>query len=496
MSMMTLKNVSIEERKTGRKLIDKFDLTINPGDKIAIIGEEGNGKSTLLKVMNTELPIPNYIEMSGDIISSQTVVGYLSQHQQVDDGMRVIDLFPEVDWNDDLLKAMNDFKVDNLFSEQTINTLSGGEKTRYFILSVLAKSPDILLLDEPTNDIDIHAIEWLEKFIKETTLPVVYVSHDEVFIERTANCIVHLELAGRKDVPIYTIDYQGYSDYRQRRDERIQKNEHDIKSQKRAHAEKEAKLQQVWQKAEHQHQHVNRADPRLQKKIANLKNQRKRLDNEESNIGEIIAYEKESYFSFAYLDTIQTGKKLIDVSIPILENDKGVLSNDVQLSIYTGDKIVITGGNGVGKSTLLKEIYEQMKSRNVGYMPQDYTEVLPSSISPVDFLNKTGEASEKTMIYTSLGNMNFTRDEMITPLGLLSGGQQAKVLLLRMIVDEREILILDEPTRNLSPITNPQLYKELAEFKGTIISVSHDRKYIEELGMQNYELSEKGLRNV
>ncbi|QIL46801.1 ABC-F family ATP-binding cassette domain-containing protein [Vagococcus coleopterorum] len=491
--MMTLKKVSMTEKKTGRQLLNELDLAVNPGDKIAIIGEEGNGKSTLLKLMRGRDYVPDYVETSGEVKTKASVIGYLSQQHQVATETMVMDLFPEVDWNDDLLRAMKDFGIDNLYSEQLFHTLSGGEKTRYLILSVLAIGPEMLLLDEPTNDIDLATINWLEQFIKQTTMPVVYVSHDEAFIEATANCILHIELAGRKDQPLHTIDYQDYRTYRDRRLNRISKNEQDIQTQKRALQEKEAKLQQVWQKAEHQHQHVNRADPRLQKKVANLKNQKSRLEKDKANVGELLAYEKESYFSFAYLEDIHRGKLLPLISVAELRNEKGVLSRDIELQVLTGDKVVITGENGVGKSTLLKEISHQLAGKEVGYMPQRYDEVLELTKSAVEFLQITGDADERTEIYTALGNVNFTREEMLQSIGKLSGGQQAKILLLRMIREKKEILLLDEPTRNLSPITNPHLYQELKNFKGTIISVSHDRKFIKEIGTKIYQMTSAGL---
>ncbi|CAM3276496.1 ATP-binding cassette domain-containing protein [Vagococcus fessus] len=491
--MMMVRKLSIQERKTGRTLIKELDLTINKGDKLAIIGEEGNGKSTLLQVVRGTEFVPEYVEVSGEVSSQASVIGYLEQQVNEEDSVRIMDLFQEVDWNETLLKTMKEFGIDNLYSEQLFKSLSGGEKVRYQLLAMLAVEPDLILLDEPTNDIDIEAIEWLERFVKEITIPVVYVSHDEVFIQKTATIILHIELAGRKDIPLHTIDKEGYESYRKRRQERIEKEEHQIKSQTRDMAEREAALRQVWQKAEHQHQNVNRADPRLQKKVANLKNQRTRLEKEKSNIKGFTAYEKESYFSFDYAAYVLTGKKLATIDVPVLQNEGKMLAKEIVLPIETGQKIVITGNNGCGKSTLLKEIYNQIPKSKVGYMPQNYQEVLPMNQSAVEYLVQTGEAEEKTAIYTMLGNINFTHEEMLVPMSELSGGQQAKVLLLSMIHSEAEVLVLDEPTRNLSPITNPQLYQELSQFKGTVISVSHDRKYIESLGGICYLLTEKGL---
>ncbi|WEG73093.1 ATP-binding cassette domain-containing protein [Vagococcus intermedius] len=491
--MMTLRNIGLQERKTGRQLVRGLNLTINPGDKLAIIGEEGNGKSTLLRVMRGKEYLPDFVELTGDVITDTTKIGYLAQQAATDEQLTIADLFHDVDWNETFLKALKEFEIDTIFSEQKLQTLSGGEKIRYQLLALLASSPEMILLDEPTNDVDLQAINWLERFIKTTSIPVIYVSHDEHFIEQTATRLLHLELAGRKDQPIHTLDNQGYDSYRQRRASRIAKEQHETLAQRKVLHQKEEKLQRVWNKAEHQHQNVNRADPRLQKKVASLKNQRTRLEKEQAGVSDIKAYEKESFFSFAYLDKAIVGKKIATIDLPVLENKKGKLAGAIHLPVLLGDKIVITGNNGCGKTTLLKEIYQQLGDKKVGYMPQNYGEVLDLDQSASQFLTRQGDADEKTKIFTMLGNVNFTREEMQIPMEELSGGQQAKILLLSLILDEAECLILDEPTRNLSPITNPLLYQELTNFKGTIISVSHDRKYIKEIGTKIYQLNKTGL---
>ena len=161
--------------------------------------------------------------------------------------------------------------------------------------------------------------------------------------------------------------------------------------------------------------------------------------------------------------------------------------------------MTILGPNGVGKTTLLRKIAEELSQRDdikAEYMPQNYEEILDLDMTPVDFLDKSGDKEERTRIRTYLGSLKYTADEMEHPIRELSGGQKAKVLLLSMSLSGANVLILDEPTRNFSPLSGPVIRKMLREFPGAIISISHDRKYIDEVCDKIYELDYSGLRNL
>ena len=198
---------------------------------------------------------------------------------------------------------------------------------------------------------------------------------------------------------------------------------------------------------------------------------------------------------------ISTGKTVIEYELSKLMTPEGerILAKGIYLKIKGSEKICIIGANGAGKTTLLKKIAEELMNRNdikAEYMPQNYEDLLELSVPPVDYLDKTGDKEERTRIRTYLGSLKYTPDEMEHPIRELSGGQKAKVLLLRMSLSGANVLILDEPTRNFSPLSGPVIRKMLREFPGAVISISHDRKYIEEVCDKIYQLNPNGLQLI
>ena len=221
--------------------------------------------------------------------------------------------------------------------------------------------------------------------------------------------------------------------------------------------------------------------------------QEKKLINLE--ITEIPNYEESINFFFEDA-FIPSTKKILNLNIKELKVENKVLAKNIELNIIGNKHICIIGKNGVGKSTLIKIIYENLKNRTdikVGYMPQTYDDVLNNYKNVLDFLCTGKDKEEITKVRMYLGNMNFTRDEMMGEIKNLSGGSKAKLFLIKLVLDKCNVLILDEPTRNVSPLSNPVIRKVLKEFNGTIISISHDRKYIDEVANEIYELTKDGL---
>ena len=217
-----------------------------------------------------------------------------------------------------------------------------------------------------------------------------------------------------------------------------------------------------------------------------------------NKITEIPDYEESINFFFEDA-FIPSTKKILNLNIKELKVENKVLAKNIELNIIGNKHICIIGKNGVGKSTLIKIIYENLKNRTdikVGYMPQTYDDVLNNYKNVLDFLCTEKDKEEITKVRMYLGNMNFTRDEMMGEIKNLSGGSKAKLFLIKFVLDKCNVLILDEPTRNTSPLSNPVIRKVLKEFNGTIISISHDRKYIDEVANDIYKLTEDGLIKI
>lgn len=196
---------------------------------------------------------------------------------------------------------------------------------------------------------------------------------------------------------------------------------------------------------------------------------------------------------------IPNKKEILNINIPKLVINEKILSSNISLEIYGAKKIVIIRTNGIGKTTLLKTIYEKLKIREditVGYMPQSYEDVFKDYVYPLDYLCPNADKLTISKIRSYLGNLNITSDEMINKIEILSGGTKAKIFLLKLIINKCNVLILDKPTRNLSPLSNPVIRNILKDFGGIIISISHDRKYIDEVCDEIYEMTTIGLKKL
>ena len=251
--MLEINNLTISIN--DRYLIKNLNLVLNSGDKLAIIGEEGNGKSTLLKSI---LGICEYAEISGNINLKGNRIGYLEQSINDDKLDKSVHEFLFIDENDYYDKINNLYKYLELISlrdeilKQKINTLSGGEKVKISILKLLLNEYDILFLDEPTNDLDIETLEWLEEFINNTNKPIMYVSHDETLLSNIANMILHLEQIKKKTECRHTLLKIDYDSYFAQRFIKIDKQTQDAKSEKREFNKQQEKIQRIMQKVEHQ----------------------------------------------------------------------------------------------------------------------------------------------------------------------------------------------------------------------------------------------------
>ncbi len=497
--MLEIKKLNIKTLDNEKEIITNLDLVINTDDRLAIIGEEGNGKSTLLKCIYDENLIKDYSIVSGNIIKNNIKIGYLEQFLDKEWNLQTVDEYfvkdipvSEIDYEKyseiyKLNEIFNQLNIDyKSFENKVIKNLSGGEKVKIQLAKILFNYPDLLLLDEPTNDIDIETLEWLENFILNSKIPVVFISHDEVLLERVANGILHLEQINNKTKAKYTIEHIGYKEYSEKRKYLLDRQYQIARNEKKEQEKQLNKLNDMYNSVRYDLEGVSRQNPGkarlLKKKMKNIKSMKNRMLDRE--ITEIPDVEEKIFAKFHNEDEIHNSKIILDYYLDELKVENTILKKDIHIQVVGKEKICIIGKNGSGKTTFLKHIYDILKERKdikLGYMPQNYDEILNSNINCVEFLKIDNSKQEETIIRTYLASMKFTNDEINSSISKLSGGQKAKLFIVKLILDKSNVLILDEPTRNLSPLSNPIIRNLLKEFDGTIISVSHDRKYISEV---------------
>ncbi|WP_288979656.1 ATP-binding cassette domain-containing protein [uncultured Parvimonas sp.] len=502
--MLVIKNLSIYLIKDLRTVIEDFNFSLEQDMKVCIIGEEGNGKSSILKAIVDDKSLEKYAEISGEIIKNNEVIGYLPQILEE----KTLDFSTkayleekisamEFDYNlfYKLLKELN-FNEDLINYEQKIRELSGGERIKFILLCELMKEPTCLLLDEPSNDLDINSIEWLKNFIKNIDIPIIFISHDEDLIENCANTIIHIEQLMRKKKSKISIERLDYDDYVENRENRIEKQERIAKKQREELDKKQRKYQKIYERVQHEIRNTKNdfLGTELKIKMHTVKSIGRRLEKEKENLLDFPDYEESIFIKFDEDIKYSTKKEILDLNLEKLVVKDRILSENIELKVFGNDKICIIGENGIGKTTLLKIILENIKKNvKISYMPQNYDDKMNIDMSIIDYLSKTYEKEETTKIRTFLGSMKFTSDEMLHNLKSLSGGQKAKIYFLKMILENPEVLVLDEPTRNLSPFSSVEIRKLLKSYKGAIISVSHDKKYIYEVCDRVYELTKNGL---
>ena len=295
---------------------------------------------------------------------------------------------------------------------------------------------------------------------------------------------------------------------RQYVEERLQKFTHQeqlARKEREEERKQQERFQKIQQKVEHQLNTISRQDPHgsrlLKKKMKAVKSLEHRFEREREDMTEFPDSEEAILVGFGENTAIPAGKTVLDFTLPALyagEASQGQppLAENLRLYVRGGEHVCVIGRNGAGKTTLLRRIAGELLKRTdlrAAYMPQDYGETVDQSQTPVEFLAKSWEKEELTRVKTYLGSMKYTPEEQEHTIQELSGGQKAKLFFLKMILDGANVLVLDEPTRNFSPLSGPVIRGILEEFPGCILSVSHDRKYIGQVCDTVYQLEPQGL---
>ena len=504
-NMIKINHLTITQNKDLRDLISDLNMTIQDGEKVAIIGEEGNGKSTLLKTLMGE-KLADF-SIKGDIQSDFQSLAYIPQHLPEELKKKSLqDYFflESTDLDYSILYRLAEdlhFDSDRFSSDQEIGSLSGGEALKIQLIHELAKPFEILFLDEPSNDLDIETIDWLKGQIQKIRQTVIFISHDEDFLSQTADTIIHLRLVKHRKEAETLVEHLDYDRYSEQRRVNFARQSQQAANDQRSYDKSMEKHRQVKQKVETALRNTkdSTAGRLLAKKMKNVLSQEKRFEKAAQSMTQKPLEEEQIQLFFSDVEPLATSKVLIRMENETLSIGERILAKGLQLTVRGQEKIGIIGSNGVGKSTLLAKLHRLLSGKreiSLGFMPQDYQETLQLDLSPVEFLSQTEHKEEIQKIQSHLASLNFSYPDMHHQIHSLSGGQQGKLLLLNLVLRKPNFLLLDEPTRNFSPTSQPEIRKLFANYSGGLVTVSHDRRFLKKVCTSIYSLTEHGLEVV
>ena len=503
--MIKINHLTITQNKDLRDLVSDLTMTIQDGEKVAIIGEEGNGKSTLLRALMGERLADFTIR--GEIQSDLQSLAYIPQHLPEELKIKSLqDYFflESADLDYSILYRLAEelqFDSSRFASDQEIGSLSGGEALKIQLIHELAKPFEILFLDEPSNDLDLETVNWLKKQVQKIGQTVIFISHDEDFLSQTADTIIHLRLVKHRKEAETLVEHLDYDRYSEQRKANFARQSQQAANDQRAYDKTMEKHRRVKQNVENTLRNTKNdvAGRLLAKKMKNVLSQEKRFEKEAQSMTQKPLEEEEIQLFFSDIEPLATSKVLVRLENETLSIGQRVLAQGLQLTVRGQEKIGIIGPNGVGKSTLLGKLQQLLSDKreiSLGFMPQDYQETLNLDLSPVEFLSQTGHKEELQKIQSHLASLNFSYPEMHHKIHSLSGGQQGKLLLLNLVLRKPNFLLLDEPTRNFSPTSQPEIRKLFANYPGGLVTVSHDRRFLKEVCRSIYRLTKNGLEIV
>lgn len=467
-----------------KEILKDISFKLYRKDKIGIVGRNGVGKTTLLKVITSEL------EADTGNIKFYGRYGYLPQNLFLGTHMYVYELMEETKKYGEFLELLNKFSLGNA-EKQKIETLSGGEKTKLYLIRLLLQNPDILILDEPTNHLDYETIEWLESFINGFNGAVLMVTHDRYFLDKTVSKIFELE---DKTIKEYCGGYTFYANQK-----KIQFDK--ARLEYRLYTKEKRKLEEAARKhMERANKYNNMSQDDFQRhKAAKIAKRSKaiiaRLENMEEK-------EKPVVPKNINIKLEKSSDKTSDILVKTQQVSKSydrVLFRDISFNIYRNTRVGLVGKNGIGKSTLLKGLIGKIQiegsiytspSTKIGYFSQELEELsLDSTI--LQEIKKIN--SDESYVRTLLGCMLFRRDDVYKKICDLSYGERVRVAFLKLILEENNLLILDEPTNFLDIPTREIIEEALLDYEGAILFVSHDRYFVNKMAKEIWELSNNEL---
>lgn len=517
--MIILQANKIERSFAGEVLFDNISLQVDERDRIALVGKNGAGKSTLLKILvGEEEPTSGEINKKRDLSLS-----YLAQDSRFestntiyDEMLHVFDdlrktektlrqmelemgektgadlekLMQDYDrlsedfrqaggftYEADIRAILNGFKFDESMWQMKIEELSGGQNTRLALAKMLLEKPNLLVLDEPTNHLDIETIAWLENYLVNYSGALLIVSHDRYFLDKVATITL--------DLTKHSLDrYVGnYSSFVEQKEQKLLTEAKNYEKQQKEIAALEDFVNRNLVRAST----TKRAQSR-RKQLEKME----RLDKPEAGT-------KSAHMTFHSDKT--SGNVVLTVEEAAVGYDDQVLSEPINLDIRKMNAVAIVGPNGIGKSTLIKSIVGQIPfikgearfgaNVEVGYYDQTQSKLTPHN-SVLDELWNDFKLTPEVEIRNRLGAFLFSGDDVKKTVGMLSGGERARLLLAKLSMENNNFLILDEPTNHLDIDSKEVLENALIDFDGTLLFVSHDRYFINRVATQVLELSEEG----
>ena len=517
--MIILQANKIERSFAGEVLFDNISLQVDERDRIALVGKNGAGKSTLLKILvGEEEPTSGEINKKRDLSLS-----YLAQDSRFESSNTIYDemlhvfddlrktektlrqmelamgektgadlekLMQDYDrlsedfrqaggftYEADIRAILNGFKFDESMWQMKIEELSGGQNTRLAPAKMLLEKPNLLVLDEPTNHLDIETIAWLEKYLVNYSGALLIVSHDRYFLDKVATITL--------DLTKHSLDrYVGnYSSFVEQKEQKLLTEAKNYEKQQKEIAALEDFVNRNLVRAST----TKRAQSR-RKQLEKME----RLDKPEAGT-------KSAHMTF-HSDKA-SGNVVLTVEEAAVGYDDQILSEPINLDIRKMNAVAIVGPNGIGKSTLIKSIVGQIPfikgearfgaNVEVGYYDQTQSKLTPHN-SVLDELWNDFKLTPEVEIRNRLGAFLFSGDDVKKTVGMLSGGERARLLLAKLSMENNNFLILDEPTNHLDIDSKEVLENALIDFDGTLLFVSHDRYFINRVATQVLELSEEG----
>ena len=517
--MIILQANKIERSFAGEVLFDNINLQVDERDRIALVGKNGAGKSTLLKILvGEEEPTSGEINKKKDISLSYLAQDsrFESENTIYDEMLHVFDdlrqtekqlrqmelemgeksgedldkLMSDYDrlsenfrqaggftYEADIRTILNGFKFDESMWQMKIAELSGGQNTRLALAKMLLEKPNLLVLDEPTNHLDIETIAWLENYLINYSGALIIVSHDRYFLDKVATITLDLT---KHSLDRYVGNYSRFVE---------------LKEQKLATEAKNYEKQQKEIAALEDFVNRNLVRASTTKRAQSRRKQLEKMER----LDKPEAGKKSANMTF-HSDKV-SGNVVLTVENAAIGYDGEILSEPINLDLRKMNAIAIVGPNGIGKSTFIKSIVDQIPfikgekrfgaNVEVGYYDQTQSKLTPSN-TVLDELWNDFKLTPEVEIRNRLGAFLFSGDDVKKSVGMLSGGEKARLLLAKLSMENNNFLILDEPTNHLDIDSKEVLENALIDFDGTLLFVSHDRYFINRVATHVLELSENG----